>query len=225
MAATLYLPPVVFDGVLDISHYQPSVDFPAVKTAGIAAVFIKATEGVGYTDASWSAHTAAATAAGLLVGSYHFCTGAPPQEQADHFLGVVTPVVGSVVMLDFEHNPSGPTASADQVAQLGTIIEKVIGRPPLIYCGRWQIPVPHPVLSTWPLMLPEYGKTPYCPPGWSTWLFHQYTGSGHVGGIDGDVDRSVFAGTQAELIAWWKPASSAIPVPAIRPVPVLQGAA
>lgn len=198
-----YLPPQTYDGIIDISHYQPTADFNAVKADGIDAVFIKATQGVHGVDPLWPQHLVRARDAGLLTALYHFCTGDPAQDQAAHFLNETSVAPGALVMLDFENNPMGRTATADQVAELGKAIMAVTGRAPVIYCGRWQIAAPHPVLSAWPLMLPEYGYSPVCPPGWQKWVIHQYTGSGRVNGIPGDVDRSVFAGTRDELAAWW----------------------
>jgi GH25 family lysozyme M1 (1,4-beta-N-acetylmuramidase) len=57
---------------IDISAYQPNVDFEKVKAAGIEVVYIKATEGTSYINPYLKKHAAAAKAAGLKVGFYHF---------------------------------------------------------------------------------------------------------------------------------------------------------
>jgi hypothetical protein len=41
------------------------------------------------------------------------------------------------------------------------------------------------------------------PLGWSKWTMWQYTQSGCVSGVDVRCDRSRFAGSLEELIAWW----------------------
>ncbi|KAI0760064.1 glycoside hydrolase superfamily [Fomes fomentarius] len=53
---------------IDISHYQPSVNFNTVKANGLSFVYIKATEGTTYTDPSFSSHYVGATNAGLIRG-------------------------------------------------------------------------------------------------------------------------------------------------------------
>src|SRR5438270_225530 len=39
------LPPVVADVVIDVSHHNGAIDWPALAAAGIALAFIKATQG------------------------------------------------------------------------------------------------------------------------------------------------------------------------------------
>jgi hypothetical protein len=103
-----------------------------------------------------------------------------------------------VVMIDWEnHTP------VETVAALGQMISTATGRAPVIYCGRYQLTAPHPVLNQWPLFLAAWNDHPICPPGWSEWLFHQYTNQASVHGIHGNVDRSVFAGTEDQLEEWW----------------------
>lgn len=71
--------------VIDISSWQyvngHTVDFAAVKGAGILGVIIKATQGVSYVNPDFQSGVAAAQAAGLLVGAYHFAE--PSQSSAE----------------------------------------------------------------------------------------------------------------------------------------------
>ena len=71
----------------DISHYQESVDFDsAYNDGGLRFVYIKATEGLTYIDASFSDHYIAATNAGFIRGGYHFAHGDnSASDQADFF--------------------------------------------------------------------------------------------------------------------------------------------
>ena len=73
---------------IDVSHYQPSVNWSTVKSNGVKFAYIKATEGTGYTNPSFSSQYTGATNAGLIRGGYHFArpdvsTGAA---QAKYFL-------------------------------------------------------------------------------------------------------------------------------------------
>ncbi|MBU6455879.1 MAG: glycoside hydrolase family 25 protein, partial [Cyanobacteria bacterium REEB67] len=63
--------PSFLNGV-DISHFQGSVDFEKLKAAGIAFVFIKATEGGTLVDEKFAVYWKAAKAAGIPRGAYHF---------------------------------------------------------------------------------------------------------------------------------------------------------
>ena len=45
LVAAPYIPPVTSDVVVDLSHWQAPVDFVSAKSAGIAAVILKATQG------------------------------------------------------------------------------------------------------------------------------------------------------------------------------------
>src|SRR5215470_1317293 len=94
------------DIIFDISHYQGHVDFAAAYAAGMRAVIVKATEGLKYTDPTFNRNVIEAQAAGLLVGAYHFGTGATSGlEQAQHFLSVVGHNQ-CLTVLDFEDSTS-----------------------------------------------------------------------------------------------------------------------
>jgi len=66
-AGAAYLPGI------DVSNYQASMNWTAVKNAGVKYAFVKATEGVDYVDPSFANHMANAKSRGILVGTYHFC--------------------------------------------------------------------------------------------------------------------------------------------------------
>jgi GH25 family lysozyme M1 (1,4-beta-N-acetylmuramidase) len=207
-----YLPPVTSDVVIDLSHWQAPVDFVRAKSAGIAAVILKATQGVDWVDVTFGDRLAAATTAGLLVGAYHFLDGSTPKSQVENFLSVAGGC--SVLALDAERNGIGTTVTVEQAAETAARLHMATGNAPLIYIGRYGLDgrstgLPNGVLSRCPLWLPAYNLRPLCPPGWSEWALWQYTdGSAGsdiapVAGI-GRCDRSRFAGTIDDLARWWK---------------------
>jgi lysozyme len=54
---------------IDVSHYQGDVDWPKVKADGVNFVFIKATQGVGYSKVDYFRnHAPKAAGFGLHVG-------------------------------------------------------------------------------------------------------------------------------------------------------------
>jgi lysozyme len=203
-----YFPSVMSDVVIDLYHGDKvNVDFSSVKSIGIDAVILKATQGINFADPAFAPRVANARAAGLLVGAYHFMDATSPCEQMANFLSVVGDAGDILLVVDFEvYEISQPTAS--QAAAAVMMVKSVTGRLPVLYTGRYVLSSPNSTLSQCPLWLAEYGSRPVCPPGWSQWKLWQHTdgraGSGPmtVPGI-GPCDRSRFAGTVDELKAWW----------------------
>lgn len=124
--------------VIDISSYQPNIDFCAVKNYGIVGVICKATQGGERADRTYAYHRKAAIAAGLLWGAYHFFDfSAPAVMQADHFLTVAEPDSGTLVCLDWENvPPSNMEPSAAQAKAFLMEIESRLGRKAVIYGGN-----------------------------------------------------------------------------------------
>jgi lysozyme len=212
LAPVPYIPPITSDVVIDLSHWQAPVDFARAKSGGIAAVILKATQGSQWIDATFAQRFAAATAAGLLVGAYHFLDDSAPELQVENFLSVAEGC--PVLALDAEQNGIGGTVTVAQTAEAAARLHMATGHAPLVYISRYGpdergTGFPNAVLSRCPLWLPAYGARPVCPPGWSNWKLWQHA-DGRAGsdglpvpGI-GQCDRSRFAGTVAELAAWWK---------------------
>ena len=66
-----YLPPVMSDVVIDLYHGDKvNIDFSSVKSTGIDAVILKATQGVSFADPAFAPRVANARAAGLLVATF-----------------------------------------------------------------------------------------------------------------------------------------------------------
>jgi lysozyme len=229
------LPAIVFDGVIDVSHHNGAIDWPAVAGAGIALAFIKATQGAGFVDPAFERNRGGAVKAGVLVAPYHFIDTSAPGPQAEHFLDVTDLAEGQPAMIDWESDATAPSVVAFGLAVADTTV-----RDPVAYYGFAQLTQADPDLSRWPLMLPEYPRgnatgrygtlvlrPPRLPPGrgcgWDAgerpYDFHQYTPAGRVDGISGPVDRSIWVGTAADLTAWFATGglsrASAAAIPAV----------
>src|SRR5689334_12841379 len=94
------------NAVIDLSHHDTVESFAKVKQGGILAAIHKATQGTGFVDPTYQQHREAAEAEGLLWGAYHFGTAADGVFQAEHFLDVVNPDANTLLVLDFEDNPT-----------------------------------------------------------------------------------------------------------------------
>jgi hypothetical protein len=83
-------------------------------------------------------------------------------------------------------------------------VQERLNTVPLIYTGRW-FSEPHnlgsyPEIADFPLWLAAYQPAMPAPPApWSVVSFWQYSSSGQIPGIVGDVDLNVFNGTAEHL--------------------------
>lgn len=199
---------------IDVSDFQPLIDWSRVAGAGASFAIVKATEGVTHTQDHFAAHRAGARAAGLLVGCYHFFrTTSDPREQIDHFLDVLGPELGDLPpALDVEWQRKeaalggvAPAAFLDAVEAAVEHLATRTSRRPLLYTapGFWSLlPARGHVEAATDLWCARYGAAePGRVGAWPSWRLWQYTDRRDVPGIGPD-DASVYAGTVEELRAW-----------------------
>jgi len=198
--------------VVDLSHFNGSVDLSAAAQSGIVGVIHKATQGTRYQDPMYETNKAKAAAANLLWGAYHFGDGSEGVEQAEAFLAFVKPTKGTLLVLDFEANPQGPSMDLEEARAFVTHVQSVTGRWPGLYAGYYLKQLlgtkSDPVLRNCWLWLAQYGPTAVVPHNWPAWTMWQYTDGAagpppyEVPGI-GRCDRDMFNGTEAELRQLW----------------------
>jgi lysozyme len=188
---------VGLDAVIDISHLNRVGDLAAARTwSGILGVIHKATEGVGWVDSAYAERRAAASAAGMLWGAYHFGTreysGA---EQAAAFLATAQPGPDTLAVLDLELNELNPANSMDlgRAEEFVALVQRVTGRLPLLYVhpawadgesmgGRGRsldgMITPGSILAACELWLADYRAQPELPTAWTGrgWRMWQYAG-------------------------------------------------
>lgn len=192
---------------IDVSSYQGSIDWPTVKKAGISFASIKATEGTNITDNMFATNYADAKRAGILRGAYHFArpSEGPAVDQANHFLDVVN-AAGGVdelpAILDVEDNGGlSPQALTSWVQSWVDTVKSVTNKTPLIYTYPYFAETNlETTLSNLPLWIAEYGVSqPQNVNGWTSWTFWQYSDTGTVNGITGNVDLDVYNGSVTQL--------------------------
>ena len=198
-------PPQRLTGI-DVSHFQGHVDWTAVKNAGCAFAFAKATEGAGVTDPFFAANWAGMKAAGLMRGAYHFYrAGQDAQQQAAHFLSNAQFETGDLPpVLDIEVN-DGVTGEAlvGGVQTWLDAVEPVAGVTPIIYTNTyfWDAHF-NDQFSQYPLWIAHYGPQPQpLPAGWTVWTFWQYSQSLGIAGVGGAADHDYFNGPLTQLQA------------------------
>lgn len=203
------------NAVIDLSHFNSTVDLDAAKADGVVGVIYKATQGLTFRDPTYQARRQQAESAGLLWGAYHFGTGSDGVSQAEYFLNFAQPGLNDLIILDFEHNPQGPTMTLEEARAFVTHIQQTLGRWPGLYGGSLLKELlgtsTDPVLANCWLWLSQFGPTAVVPPNWPGWTMWQYTDGAQgpepheVAGI-GRCDRDKFNGTSDDLRSFWAPA-------------------
>ncbi|MCD9623389.1 glycoside hydrolase family 25 protein [Rhabdothermincola salaria] len=194
------------------------INWSQVRNAGHSFAFVKATEGTTYRNPFYTTDFAGAAAAGLYRGAYHYARPKLPLssavDQARYFVSATGSLSGArdlPAVLDLEE--SGGLSKGD-LAQWARIwlaeVERLTGRAPIVYTGYyfWRDAVGNPtdIGAKYRLWLPSYPLnpdsttfTPLVPSGWATWTFWQYTSTGSVPGIVGNVDLNRFCCSLANL--------------------------
>ncbi len=201
---------------IDVSHYQGTINWAQVSAAGKTFAYIKATEGVSYTDPSYSTYLTNGSSAGVIMGSYHF---ARPEtntavNEANYYLSVAGSSIGTNRLppaLDLEDPPSGTalTSYFSSVALTAwaqtwmSTVQNATGIAPVIYTSPSIAAYLNSSLNGYKLWIANPGTSATTPPSnigvWTTWAFKQYSWTGTVSGISGSVDLDVFNGTVTDF--------------------------
>lgn len=203
------------DGI-DVSHWQNTIDWSAVAAAGNRFAFIKATERQTYDDPMYETNRAAAKAAGLRVGAYHFArpdtTTNDAVIEADHFVDVAAPRSGEIYpVLDLEVSGGLDTATLTQ--WVWDFLDEVKARTRLtviIYTNPnfWRTSMgdssefatggyPGLWIAHWDAQSPDIPGNDWGGHGATFW---QYSNCGSVPGISGCVDLDRFKGTSLRRV-------------------------
>ncbi len=191
---------------IDVASYQGYPNWSSVKSSGKTFAFTKATEGTTYTNPYFATNWSRMKSAGLIRGAYHYGRpGTDPVAQADYFVNTVHPTSGDLQMaLDIETTDGRtPSQVRSWIVSFINRIQYRTGRPGIIYTGFyfWRDSAGNGSNLNCPLWLAAYvsNPAPYVPAAWSTWSFWQYTSSGSVPGVSGNVDRDAWNGSLSGL--------------------------
>ena len=188
----------IYQGI-DVSSWQGNINFAQVKNAGIDIVYIKSSEGVSYIDPYFERNYQNAKANGLKVGFYHYVTARTVEEaqnQANFFAKVISGKEPDCKLaMDFE---SFGNLSVNQINEISKVfletLQNATNKEVLIYSNSYTArTILSSDLAIYPLWVANYGVSE---PGgndkWNTWVGWQYTSTGRVTGISGNVDRDKF---------------------------------
>lgn len=188
---------------IDVSNHNGVIDWDKVNADGVALAWAKATEGTTYLDAYLQRNLAGMRESGVQDGTYHFARPAVgnAQQEADWYVDSVLKAGGFDVLapvLDIEVTGGlNKTQLTTWVMNWLQRVESRTGRTPVVYTytSFGNTNLDSRKLSRYPLWIADYGASgPSLPPGWSSWLYWQYSDSGRVDGITGPVDMDYIAG-------------------------------
>lgn len=195
---------------IDVSHWQGDIDWLEVAKDDVKFAFIKATEGITYTDPKFRRNAMGADAAGLKVGFYHFLRvdNTNPEKEAENFVNAIQPYRYEWLVCDVE---DAKGKDSDWIIQYTrrwlAEVEKRTGKRPLVYTYVYFAKMfLGDRLKDYPLWLAHYtsASSPSKSTGWGEdWVCWQYSDQGSVKGIRGHVDlnwmKPEFFNTSAQL--------------------------
>ncbi len=175
---------------IDISNYQGNVNFAEVKASGVEIVILKSTEGRTWKDDKFSTYYANAVSAGLKVGVYHYLRNNSSEDEIANFLSVVeNRKFDCKVAIDMEEDFGSVSQNSKRVRGFADILISK-GYEVCIYSGEYfyrdRLDNSVKDLAVW---IAHYGVSK---PDVSNYAGHQYSETGRVTGVNGNVDMNNF---------------------------------
>ncbi len=196
---------------IDVSNNNGPVNWKAVRRDGASFAVVKATEGQDYIDPTFNRkQLQAITKAGLVPGVYHYLRPRADRKgsreaawftqaigQAGYGKGFLPPV------LDVEETTLGPAETCRYVGSFLRLVRKNLGVKAIVYTFP-SFAATNFASCSWigkyPLWIAHIGvSAPTIPAPWGKHLIWQYTWSGKVAGVAGDVDVDKLIGGKAAL--------------------------
>jgi lysozyme len=200
---------------IDISRWQGEIDWAKVKAAGTRFVYMKATEGGDHVDPTFQRNWEGARRAGVPRGAYHFVYWCrPAHEQAVWFKQQIPNDPDALPpVLDVEWNGHSRTCpqkidrelAREKIKLMLTELEQLTGKKPVIYTDiTFHREVLEGQFNNYPYWIRSTAALPETRYNNRTWSFWQFTTTGRVPGIRGDVDRNAFFGTESQFAGWMR---------------------
>lgn len=181
---------------IDVSAHNGDIDFHTIANEGYRFVYIKASEGRTFRDKRFADNHRKAVAAGLAVGAYHFFRfDVPGEEQAHNLMDAINgKALHLPLAIDVETQSNASFYSSAAITrELRNMVDElsVYGYPLIIYTNK---------RGNNSFINNDFGDCDLwicsfvAPDKVRGWTFWQYSHSGEVKGVTGDVDLDVWNG-------------------------------
>jgi len=191
---------------IDVSYYQKTINWPQVKASGVQFAVTRISDGLNFPDSEFANNWAGIKSAGLIRGAYqYFEPGQDALDQADMVVQRVGMLGSGDLPVQLDMEVTGGQSSATINSRIKTWMDRVTtgtGKRPFVYTAKyfWDDNVASTAYSGDRLWVANYGVTcPDLPNAWSNWSIWQYSSTGSVPGISGNVDMDKFNGTLDDL--------------------------
>ena len=193
---------LIYEGI-DVSTWQRNINFAQVRNSGIQIVYIKASEGATFKDPYLEQNYANAKTNGLKIGFYHYLTATSVEgarRQADFFTSVIAgKEYDCKLAMDYEEFFEESKTEINEIAlAFMQRVKQITGKDVIVYSNL------NNVRNTFDDAVANEGRlwlAYYSNPNniininssWDTYIGIQYTSSGRVPGITGNVDMDRFS--------------------------------
>ena len=184
---------------IDVSEWQGDIDFARVKETGVEVVYIRAGQGFSYEDAQFERNYEKARRYGFKIGVYHYMTARSVEDarlQARFFVSLISgKQIDCRPAMDFE---SFGSLSRSQINEIALAymdeVKRLSGKEVVVYSNTYDATyVFNSEVAREPLWVAQYGVSePQDNRHWENWVGYQYSSTGRVSGINGNVDLDQF---------------------------------
>lgn len=182
---------------IDVSRYQGVINWREVrKDKRVTYVYLKATESTGLVDRTYKRNLREARKVGLPVGVYHFFSpSTSAHQQLANFMRAVDPKTQDLIpIVDVEVAPRRKSQVVPFLRRLRAFVdgvEKYFGCKPMIYTSQnFYVEYLAGKFKDCPFMFAKYSEGVPEVGEDIRFMVWQFTASGKIRGIKGNVDRS-----------------------------------
>ena len=197
---------------IDVSNWQNGINLAAVPAD---FVICKATQGNSYVSPDCVRQVEQATAAGKLVGTYHYISGSGAVAEADFYLNNIKNWIGKYMMcLDWESNQNSQWGNESYLKQVAQRIIERTGIPPVIYVQQSRLSAVKQIADElncglWVAQYANMDQTGYQTTPWNegayTCAIRQYSSVGRLSGYSGNLDLNKFYGDRNAWLKYCNP--------------------
>lgn len=189
---------VIYDGI-DVSRYQGDIDFERVAASGVEMVYIRSSASGDYVDPYFRQNYERAKAAGLKIGFYHAMSARNETEAVQEARFFVQTISGTQpdckLAMDFGAASSLSASQRNSIARAFLEeTERLSGLKTVIYSSAYTARAiwDETMAEEYPIWVAEYGPSEPEDGRWDKWVGFQYSNTGRVDGIIGNVDLDYF---------------------------------